>query len=449
MGITNPFSDRYRSTSLSDLTFSSDEESGHASPLTDFSVDESGPPSPLTASGIDEETGKYIAVELGSTGLQDAPLYRSFGGRGALKSCDDMLLAALVYQEPDKKPRLLRANRSMNDVFPLRRGEPIQPCPDILPDFYDDEEIAQWSTTAQRASPAYFAERLDYDEDSGYDDINPSASFHCTEQDEISDQLSRLPTSNRSPHAVLYHVSWRYEVEVTSFLIDHIGASENLILYGLLVTDVDVDDFKGSVITTLASTVPLDPFSLFDPLYPQHFRQLGGLLHTGEAILVPEFHDPLGIIHYLLERGGIWSSPVQPHIPKPVQPRIPKPVQPHIPKPVQAPIPKSPNDKEKVAADENLLSTCVLDEARRFALRMMCDPTMAKWKPREVGEPRRKDSDVISESVWYGWNLLLNPAGNRVRTEEEEKKWELTGFGDGNWEGTGFEERNWDLRVGV
>lgn len=102
MGITNPFSDRYRSTSLSDLTFSSDEESGHASPLTDFSIDESGPPSPLTASGIDEETGKYIAVELDSTELQDAPLYRSFGGRGASKSCDDMLLTALVYQEPDK-----------------------------------------------------------------------------------------------------------------------------------------------------------------------------------------------------------------------------------------------------------------------------------------------------------------------------------------------------------
>lgn len=101
MRISYPFTDHYRSALLSSLTSSSDE-AGLISPLTDFSIDESEPPSPLMVLGDEEETGKDTAVALGSTELQDAPLYRSFGRRGVSKSCNDILLAALVYRQPDK-----------------------------------------------------------------------------------------------------------------------------------------------------------------------------------------------------------------------------------------------------------------------------------------------------------------------------------------------------------
>lgn len=89
---------------LGPLTVSSDE-SGHFSPLTDFSIEESGPPSPISPRmefDDEEEIVNDTALAPGLTELQDAPLYRSFGGRGVSKSCDDMLLAALVYRELEK-----------------------------------------------------------------------------------------------------------------------------------------------------------------------------------------------------------------------------------------------------------------------------------------------------------------------------------------------------------
>lgn len=104
MGMTNPFPNHFGSVFLSPLTFSSDfsdDESIQLSPLTVSSNEEPGQSSPLSASGDDEETVVDVALRLGSTELQDAPLYRPFGGRGMSKSCDDMLLAPLVYRESE------------------------------------------------------------------------------------------------------------------------------------------------------------------------------------------------------------------------------------------------------------------------------------------------------------------------------------------------------------
>lgn len=102
MGMTNPFQNHLGSVFLSPLTFSSessDDESIQLSPLTVSSNEKPGQPSTISASGDEEETVIDFALGQGSTELQDAPLYRSFGGRGISQSCDDMLLAPLVYRE--------------------------------------------------------------------------------------------------------------------------------------------------------------------------------------------------------------------------------------------------------------------------------------------------------------------------------------------------------------
>lgn len=111
------------------------------------------------------------------------------------------------------------------------------------------------------------------------------------------------------------------------------------------------------------------------------------------------------MIQFLVERGGIKLAGIQSHVPD------------------------FADVKQEFTADGRRISTSILDEARLFALRFKRKPTMAKWRSKKKEEPKRNDLERSNELVWCGWNLLLNPEGNRERNEEE-KRWETRSLKD-------------------
>lgn len=94
----------------------------------------------------------------------------------------------------------------MNDILPLRRRETSQPYEYISPSLHHDEEAAPWSTTAQRASPAYFPEGLD-SEDIEYGDIDSPASSNFSQHDRIFNEHSRFATPDLLPEVCRFQIS--------------------------------------------------------------------------------------------------------------------------------------------------------------------------------------------------------------------------------------------------
>lgn len=102
MAIDNPLLDHYDSVMLSPLMFSGKKNPLQISPLTGFSNEDLERSNLLFATHQEENTVENVALALEFAELEDAPLYRSFGGRGVSKSSDDMLVAARGYREAEQ-----------------------------------------------------------------------------------------------------------------------------------------------------------------------------------------------------------------------------------------------------------------------------------------------------------------------------------------------------------
>ncbi|QDS70455.1 hypothetical protein FKW77_009903 [Venturia effusa] len=359
MAIDNPFPNHYGSVMLSPLTFPSGQEPDQLAFPANSTNKDLGPSSYSTVSGDEEQTVEDVASALGLAELKDVPPHRSFVEERLSRPVDDVLL----HRESEQKLRLARARDSLNDDLLLQQRKPSKPSRDISQSPHHEQCPAS-STSTQHVG--------------------------------LYDEPSRLPTLDLppepGPRVAMYQVSWEYRVEVTSFLIEHIGASQSLTPSFLLIIDVDTPEIKGSVITSLARTA----HSL------HRVRGSDVLLHTGESILVPGLHDPRGMVQCLLERGGIKPASIRPHV-------------------------SSPSATEQTpTTHDHRLSASLVDEARLFALRNKRKPTMAKFWPER------------NELVWCGWNLLLNPDG-KSKTNKPEMRNKFRSD----------RHRNWNLEVEI